>query len=624
MIKKLIFTNKVEKCDDHEDILQNLTDYLQEFTGSTSVYVAKLVAHKIPIEEDDDETAHVDDKTPMHLDIIHVSPKQYEFILRNTIEAHEGVSHDVFQIKEEKPVTTEGEQPTEGEGDAEKAEKEKPKSDFLIIDEVVRERRVKFFRVPRLGSLFCIKLTYNSCLFEHALDEGVNDFLDVEARKRQQEIDISIWEEKEAKRKEEAEKNEQEFEEEHKEWEKITEKEFITTPVEYAVCLDTMGQDRKFTQAEIDLSLKAISNFILKWEEQERRSLRVDVTKRVERLNDDKVFLERYKLKYEDILDKWIDQNTEENEEPKEESARIEERKKLKLDYFKKILNGHKIEVRIESPPETNKKDDRKDRRGKRDQHKDESKEEAKEEPEEEIDYTDKWKKDIVDLKGFKIIKNCRIIQSAFYLLGYFREDICEEKTNKLCWKKAKKYINDEFFNKLHDYNPIGSKCGEYKKYQKINFIQKNLEEVKLEELEHDCVSLSFVYKYLQTAIEIRRGDVQKRYFHYVKLKEERDQAVEQENERLNERKAFLEEERKKWDDEHQKPEEVKKEGEGEGEGDANEGEGEQQAVERFNEAEVLAKFDAEKEPIKIPPEVVMDVDNDVDLTEEEMTITKE
>ena len=210
------------------------------------------------------------------------------------------------------------------------------------------------------------------------------------------------------------------------------------------------------------------------------------------------------------------------------------------------------------------------------------------------------------------------------YLLGYFREDICEEKTNKLWWKKAKKYINDEFFNRIINYNPIGPKDSEFKLYQKINFIQKNLEEVKLDDIERDCVALSIIYRYLISAIEIRRNDVQKRYFHYVKLRDEREQAVEQENERLNERKAHLEDERTKWDAEHQKQEVVKKEGEGEGEGDVNEGEGEPVLQEKFNEEEVLAKFDAEKEPIKIPPPVTMDIDNDVELTEEEMTIVRE
>ena len=151
MRRKKSFINKVEKSDDHEDILQNLVDYMQEYTRSTSTYVAQLVAHKLKIEEDDDETAHIDDKSSRHLDIIHVSPKGYEFALRKTIEVNEGVSHDVFEIKEEKHTTDE--EHAEGEGEPEKVEKAKPHSNYFMIDEVVREKRIKFFRVPRLGSL---------------------------------------------------------------------------------------------------------------------------------------------------------------------------------------------------------------------------------------------------------------------------------------------------------------------------------------------------------------------------------------------------------------------------------------------------------------------------------------
>ena len=619
--KEAEFYKHVDDSDDHEDILQNLVNYLQEYTHSTSVYIAKLVPHKFEIEEDDDETAHVDDKSPLHLDIIHVSPKGYEYCLRKTIEISEGVSHDVFK-EEENPVQTEEEPQQTTEGDVDVIPEE-PKPKHFIIDEVVREKRMKFFKVPRLGSLLCIKLSYESWLFEHALDEAVADVYDVEAKKRQQEIEIGLWEEQEAKRKEEAEKLEQEYHSEHKEWEVIKEKDYITNSIEFATCLDTMGQDRKFTQVEIDLSLKAISYFVQKWEEQERKNLRDDVSRRVEKSNEDRVFLDRYKAKFEDIQERWIDQNTEETEEPKDESARIEERKRLRLEFFKKILTAHKIEVKIEAPPES-KKDERKERRNKKDQHKDESKEETKEEPEEEIDYTEKWKRDINDYKKFKVIKTPRVLQSIFYFLGYNREDIWEENTNKLCWKKAKRFITDEFFNRLVQYNPIGQKTEEYKKYQKVNFIQKNLEEVKLDEVERNWVALSFIYRYMLIAIEIRRSDVQKRYFNYVKLKEERDLALDQENERQKERWAHLEDERNKWDAEHKKPEDIKKEGEGEGEGDENEGEGEPINQEKFNEEEILAKFDAEKEPIKIPPPVSMDIDNDVDLTEEEKVITRD
>ena len=50
---------------------------------------------------------------------------------------------------------------------------------FLIIPEVVREPKVHFFKVPRLGSYMAIRLEYKTCLFEEAFDAGVKDKLQV-------------------------------------------------------------------------------------------------------------------------------------------------------------------------------------------------------------------------------------------------------------------------------------------------------------------------------------------------------------------------------------------------------------------------------------------------------------
>jgi hypothetical protein len=58
-----------------------------------------------------------------------------------------------------------------------------------------------------------------------------------------------------------------------------------------------------------------------------------------------------------------------------------------------------------------------------------------------------------------------RVFQTVFYLLGYSREEICERDTNKLEWKKAKELLNEDFFKRLGEYNPFGSKEGEYKSY---------------------------------------------------------------------------------------------------------------------------------------------------------------
>ena len=52
----------------------------------------------------------------------------------------------------------------------------------IYIKEVVREPRMNFQRVPKLGAFMAIPLVYNSCLFNESLTESVANFQDVTAR----------------------------------------------------------------------------------------------------------------------------------------------------------------------------------------------------------------------------------------------------------------------------------------------------------------------------------------------------------------------------------------------------------------------------------------------------------
>jgi hypothetical protein len=70
----------------------------------------------------------------------------------------------------------------------------------------------------------------------------------------------------------------------------------------------------------------------------------------------------------------------------------------------------------------------------------------------------DDWKRNLMELRDFNVIKMGRIMQSLFYLLGYDRDHICEKGTNKFFWKKAKTLINDEFINRLINYTAMGEK----------------------------------------------------------------------------------------------------------------------------------------------------------------------
>lgn len=82
-----------------------------------------------------------------------------------------------------------------------------------------------------------------------------------------------------------------------------------------------------------------------------------------------------------------------------------------------------------------------------------------------------KWKEDFLALKEYKVIKYGKVFQVAFYILKYEREQICYRDTNLFCWKKAHKLINDEFFERMKNYNPIGPKPDDFKKYQMNNFL---------------------------------------------------------------------------------------------------------------------------------------------------------
>lgn len=46
----------------------------------------------------------------------------------------------------------------------------------IYVPDVVREPKMHFYRVPRLGAFLAVPLEYNSCLFEKALDQSITDY----------------------------------------------------------------------------------------------------------------------------------------------------------------------------------------------------------------------------------------------------------------------------------------------------------------------------------------------------------------------------------------------------------------------------------------------------------------
>jgi len=54
---------------------------------------------------------------------------------------------------------------------------EKDDPTHVLVPEVVREPRIHFYKVPRLGSYLAIRLEYSSCLLVDSFNEGLSDYM---------------------------------------------------------------------------------------------------------------------------------------------------------------------------------------------------------------------------------------------------------------------------------------------------------------------------------------------------------------------------------------------------------------------------------------------------------------
>ena len=125
-------------------------NHLQDFTGATACYIGKLVAPKKPIQEGDDDEAHIDNDSPQILNFCNAT-KEHQFLVDKILNKDEGLTFDVFKDVE----VADGEEEAKPE-DA--ADPTLPR--HILVPEVVREPRIHFYQVPRLGSYLAIKLEY--------------------------------------------------------------------------------------------------------------------------------------------------------------------------------------------------------------------------------------------------------------------------------------------------------------------------------------------------------------------------------------------------------------------------------------------------------------------------------
>lgn len=562
------FRDRVYNSEDLSDHLQGFTSYIKEHTGATGVYIGKLIKPYKEIAEDDDDTAHEDLEAPEIIKYIHATP-EHDFLIDKTLENSQGLTHEVF--KPEEPQEEDAEQQPEGEGEGDKDKPEEKKvPQHIFVDEVVRNNKMHYFKVPRLGSYLAIELKYNSCLNQESFDKAFDDYLDCLNKRQDQEREKT--EHQERMEDEKANAGDDWVEPEPKEWAEIKEKEFETNEHKYVVCLDTMGQDRPFTEEEKEFVLESIQYYSENWTRIENLNLKKDIEERYKTFQKDKDYIEGENA---NILaaeeEKFIEDYFDGLDEPLEGDARADKTPEVRQNFLLEKL------------------------------------------------CSDEWKKEILAFRDYNVIRFQRFFQSLFYFLGHTREDICELGTNKLFWKIAKSKLNDGIFENMKKYTPLGSKDGEYKRYQLINFIEKNISEITIEEIEQYSFVLSRLFRWLTTTIEMRKDDINRRKDIKTKEREEREQAQNDHKDWQETREKAMQEAKQAFEDKLAE-EEANKTQEVDEENKDEEKQTEQQEEKPvFDEKGFYETYDAENSEPKIPDEVVDDIDNDFEvITEEE------
>lgn len=104
-----------------------------------------------------------------------------------------GLTHKLFKDDEESPEAAEGD-----------PEAEKPavdKDDILnqmkykFVEEVVTEKKLHYWDVPRLGSFMAIPLNYRSCLSEMSLDKAMEEYIEILKQQEEQDKLKGEWQE---------------------------------------------------------------------------------------------------------------------------------------------------------------------------------------------------------------------------------------------------------------------------------------------------------------------------------------------------------------------------------------------------------------------------------------------
>ena len=682
---------EIKSCKDFWLGFNHICERLKTLTKATGCYIGIYDQKRRPVKEDDDIDSHLDPSGTKVLRYIAWND-DHNFLDDHILEPNEGVTFDLInqkpqgtaqEIKQEKPEEQKNELNKENQ---EKKIEEEIKS--LLIEDVVNETRIKFFREPRLGCYLALDLTYKTSLSYNSLLSAIECTKsyqtakeEQEARKKewsekQEEIKTQINELKETKLKdEEAKRIAEEMEakaklaaanqvendpnkppEEKKEgtapnptpqvvnygnkrdnaqelaenienlekqltpWEEeeVKLKEYDKEEKNIYMCLDTLGQDRIFSEDEIKYIKKIGATIRESIELLEKSLLEKDRDIRIKFLDaetqlktEEKYSDEKFEENVNNNINQFYASDEYKSKGITDENTKYFEGDLQKMRYLKNlILEGNCFNI-------------------------------------------------LLTFQEFEFVEHIKAFQNLFYFAKINPLDINENKTNKLEWKKARKFWN-EVFPYIKEYNPLGAKPEQIKNIYKLNKIKENLESClqKREEIKAYSQTLIMLIDLILHIIKVRHDDIIRRICTVAVYKDKREKIIKENTDIDEERQKIIDaakalnpnvllpgekkEEEKKEETEEKKEEEKKEEEKKEEEKkveekkeeekkeeekkEENEENKEEEKKEELNQDEIdsaklaedLKKFDEEHPKQEVPADIEYDIDNDYDIDQAE------
>ena len=524
----------ITTCEDFEDHLNEICEKFKNIIGATGVYISKYdLKRKYPIAPDADENGHIDPSNTKVLQYVNWC-NDHSFLHHQYLSPGEGVTYKLIGIEGEEEQG-EGENQEEKKEDQEEVDEEEkkekePKDETLkhiIIDEVVNELKMKFFREPRLGCYYAIDIRYQGSMQYSSLLSAIENYKDKIKKEEQDKRLAEKEEEEKLKAQEEAGQEKNEEKDKEKEEEEVEEEEAKKEGEEEGLAKEEKDDDKPVVLKDFE---KVEQIYILS----------------IDTMGQEKVFNEEEKKYILDIA-KLI-KNSMENHE----KQLLEKDRNLRMEYLS-----------IEKPIETEWDEDRfeaeKDNTIKEYQSSEEfSNKNINDEDEKEVDFDMMRAKTIMNViysteminllgtfEKFEFVQYEKLIQNLFYFARINGEEINEDFTHKLSWKKGRK-IWKKMIELIKAYDPIGPRPEKIDKIFKGDVILANLEEFmekeKQEELTQYSFSLRTLVSYVIEILKVRKADIIRRFRYKKNLEKQRNDIIEKNKQMEEVRKQALEE----------------------------------------------------------------------------------